>query len=361
VGETANIAEISAKVADELFGRFLWRTQGPRDLNWPCEEPEIHGKKRKIKKAVPVAGDAASSPEAAPESDVESETDSASPVVTHPTDVVFYYDEPYSNHRTYVNCDLKSYAAKSIQKGAVRKAVTSLARALTCLEKSATWRTRYVANDKTALYAGMLFVYNHDGEYDSQFDGLLADINLSNLDIPRNSKIIVLGPRDIFWLDNVSDQIARMRGDGLIGTPKKTRFFYPPLVLAKNVQPSARAATIEMLTGPWIILKHRLQGAVKESVVVFYRGKGEQIEEFSLLIDYLMFHGLVDEGIDILVCALMPDTEARALFVKAIDDYILRYDGGEEIALMLTAIRYQSMTQVRRAFSTTEIGMDRAR
>lgn len=361
MGETANIAEISAKVADELFGRFLWRTQGPRDLNWPCEEPEIHGKKRKSKKTVPAAGDAARSAEAEPESDVESETGSTAPVVTHPTDVVFYYDEPYSNHRTYINCDLKSYAAKSIQKGEVRKAVNSLARALTCLEKSTTWRTRYVANDKTALYAGMLFVYNHDGEYDSQFDELLADISLSNLDIPRNSKIIVLGPRDIFWLDNVSDHIARMRGDGLIGPPEQTRFFYPPLVLAKNVQPSARAATTEMLTGPWIILKHRLPAALKESVVVFYRGKGEQIEEFSLLIDYLMFHGLVDEGIDILVCALMPDTEAKALFVKAIDDYILRYDGGDEFTLMLKAIRYQSMTQVRRAFSTTEIGMDRGR
>ena len=51
-------------------------------------------------------------------------------VATHPTDVVFYYDEPYSNHRTYINCDLKSYAANTIQKGEVRKAVQSLARAL---------------------------------------------------------------------------------------------------------------------------------------------------------------------------------------------------------------------------------------
>jgi len=361
VGETENIAEISAKIADELFGRFLWRTQGPRNLNWPCEEPETHGKRRGSKKSVRIAGDAAGSAETETESDLEPEADSAAHAVTHPTDVVFYYDEPYSNHRTYINCDLKSYAAKSISKGAVRKAVNSLARALTCLEKSAAWRTRYVADDKTALYAGMLFVYNHDGEYDSQFDELLADISLSNLDIPRNSKIIVLGPHDIFWLDNVSDQIARMRGDGLIGPPEQTRFFYPPLVLAKNVQPSARAATIEMLTGPWIILRHRLRDALKESVVVFYRGKGEHIEEFSLLIDYLMFHGLVDEGTDILVCALMPSIESNALFVKAIDDYILRYDGGDELTLMLKAIRYRSMTQVRRAFSTTEIGMDRGR
>ena len=207
----------------------------------------------------------------------------------------------------------------------------------------------------------MLFVYNHDGEYNSSFDELLADFNLSNLDIPRNSKIIVLGPRDIAWLDNVSDQIARMRGDGLLGTAEQTRFFYPPLVLAKNVQPSARAATIEMLTGPWIVLKHRLKDSANDSVVVFYRGKGERREEFSLLIDYLMFHGLVDEGVDVLVLSLEPHVEAKALFAKAIDDYIHRYGGGDEMGAMLKAIRFQSITQVRRSFSTTEIGMNRGR
>jgi hypothetical protein len=357
LGETANIAEISSKVANEVFGRFLWRTQGPRDLDWPCEQPDLHAKKRKRKKA-PGAAEAASVPLGA-DKNVEHGADSQA--ATHPTDIVFYYDEPYSNHRTYINCDLKSYAAHSIEKSGVRKAIESLARALSCLEKSEIWRTRYVADDKTALYAGMLFVYNHDGEYNTRFDELLADLSLSNLDIPKNSKIVVLGPHDIFWLDNVSDQIARMRGDGLIGPAEQTRFFYPPLVFAKNVQPSARAATIEMMTGPWIVLKHRLPGALKESVVVFYREKGERVEEFSLLIDYLMFHGLVDEEVKIVVFALEPYTEAKALFAKAIDDYILRYGGGQEIASLLKDISFQSMTNVRRVFSTTEIGMDRGR
>jgi hypothetical protein len=207
----------------------------------------------------------------------------------------------------------------------------------------------------------MLFVYNHDGEYNSRFDELLAELNLSNLDIPRSSKIIVLGPRDIFWLDNVSDEINRMRGLGQVGGIEKSRFFHPPLVLAKNVQPSARAATIEMLNGPWIVLKHQPKDLMKESVLVFYRGKGQRVEELSLLIDYLMFHGLVDDGVDILIRALMPDPEAKALFEKAIDAYIIRYDGGKEIEERLKSIRYQSMTQVRRAFSTSEIGMRRGK
>lgn len=352
MAETANIAEIAKKVADELFSTFFWKTRGPRDESWPCEEPEEHSKKGRSKRTAP-------DPVASGGPDVNVESSPNTPVVTHPTDVVFYYDEPYSNHRTYINCDLKSYAASSIKKGEIKKAIESLGRALTCMEKSATWRKRYVMEDKTALYAGLLFVYNHDGEYNTRFDELLSELNLSKVGIPRNSKIIVLGPRDIFWLDNVSGEIDRMRGKELVGPADQRRFFYPPLVLAKNVQPAAAAATIEMLTGPWIILKHKLPSREKESVLVFYRGSGQLVEEFSLLIDYLMFHGLVDAGVDILIRALMPDTEAKALFENAIEDYIRRYDGGEEIATLLKAIRYESMTQVHRAFSTTEIGMKR--
>jgi hypothetical protein len=351
--ETANIAEIAAKVSKELFGTFLWETHGPIDQEWPCEEPENHRPTRRRRGANRGSSDDS-------ENDRADEAEGQSvPVVKHPTDIVFYYDEPYSNHRTYINCDLKSYAARSIKKSEVKKAIESLARALACLEKSSTWRNRYVRDDKNALYAGMLFVYNHDGDYNTAFDELLATINLSSFDIPPNSKIIVLGPREISWLDNVSNEMLRMVTLGQLGQKETWRFFYPTLVLAKNVQPSARAAIAEMLTGPWIVLKHRISGAEKDSVLVFYRGAGETMEEFSLLIDYLMFHGLVEEGVRILIRALQKESEARALFEKAADDYIHRFEGGDELSTLLKGIHYQSMAIVRRSYSTTEIGMER--
>lgn len=242
MSETANIAEIATKVSRELFGTFLWETHGPIDQEWPCEEPDNHGPKGKTRN-INIGG---------PASDPTETADDTAHKVKHPTDIVFYYDEPYSNHRTYINCDLKSYAAGSIKKNQVKKAIESLARALTCLEKSAIWRHRYVRDDKNALYAAMLFVYNHDGDYNAAFDELLASVNLASFDIPANSKIIVLGPREISWLDNVSNEMLRMVTLGELGPQHSWRFFYPTLVLAKNVQPSARAAIVEMLTGPWI-------------------------------------------------------------------------------------------------------------
>jgi hypothetical protein len=365
--ETANFAEIANKVSKELFGTFLWETRGPRDESWPCELPEEHCKRKKGRKNATeanLAGNVESAEELEPnqnsslENTSETAPDHIAPV-SHPTDIVFYYDEPYSNNRTYINCDLKSYAASTIKRSDVKKAIASLCRALTCLEKSAVWRDRYVLDDKNALFAGLLFVYNHDGEYNSKFDEILAEINLTNMKIPKGSKIIVLGPKEISWLDNVSDEIIRMKGKDLIGPRESWKYFYPPLVLAKNVQPSAKAATIEMLTGPWIILKHRLIGKMKDSVLVFYRGPGKAMEEFSLLIDYLMFHGLVDDGVEICVRVFMQGKESRALFDKAVEDYIVRFEGGDELSALLKGIRYESMACVRRQYSTVEIGMNR--
>jgi hypothetical protein len=99
--ETANIAEIAAKVSKELFGTFLWETHGPIDQEWPCEEPENHRPSRRRRGANRGASDDSENNRGD-----EAECQSV-PVVKHPTDIVFYYDEPYSNHRTYINCDLK--------------------------------------------------------------------------------------------------------------------------------------------------------------------------------------------------------------------------------------------------------------
>jgi len=77
MSETSNIAKMAELLSSELFSEFLWKRTGPVDQDWKCVL-ESHHKN------------------------------------THPSDVVFYYDEPYEPVRTYVNCDLKSYSADTI-------------------------------------------------------------------------------------------------------------------------------------------------------------------------------------------------------------------------------------------------------
>lgn len=124
--ETVNTAKMAEKLCDELFGEFFWTKVGPTNANWKCAMPEIHN------------------------------------VATHPSDVVYFYDEPYSLRRTYIQCDLKSYAKGSITSTAIRSALESLALQVSCAEMSDEWRSLYAHDHATYTITGLLVVYNHD-------------------------------------------------------------------------------------------------------------------------------------------------------------------------------------------------------
>ena len=151
MAETENIARIAEIVSSDLFGRFFLADHGGTNQNWPCEKAP-HRRK------------------------------------SHPSDVVFYYDEPYALRRTYINCDLKSYATGSITAGAISSAVKSLATTLSCAEISDRWRKSYCHEGFTPSISGLLFVFNHDGDYDKNFDQILAASRPDKTNVPKGSK-----------------------------------------------------------------------------------------------------------------------------------------------------------------------------
>jgi len=319
MSETANIAKMAEKLSKELFSEFNWEQVGPMNWNWPCEDKHRHNTN------------------------------------THPSDVVFHYNEPYMNARTFINCDLKSYARGSINAGSVRVAVESLARSLNCAEKSMEWQRKYVHKNISPEICGLLFIYNHDGEYDKEFASLLNGVKHDKLDIPKKSKIVVMGPHDIHWLNNVRHEIVQMRGTGHLPPRDKCGFFYPHLVLRKNIQfEKARAATLEMLTAPWIILT----AAETKQHVIFYRRKGESVDEFLYLIDYLMHYQVLTGETEVQIKTLDSASNAAAYFGKAVDQYIDECEGSPEMKKQLKAIKYGQINHVQTKFSELEIGME---
>ena len=58
MAETINIAKMAEKLSKGIFTEFLWGRMEHTNINWPCENQETHE------------------------------------VKTHPSDVVFWYDEP---------------------------------------------------------------------------------------------------------------------------------------------------------------------------------------------------------------------------------------------------------------------------
>lgn len=328
MAETEKIAQMAEILSDELFTEFFWQKIGTTNHNWSCEDQEKHGNK------------------------------------THPSDVVFYYDEPYSQSRTYINCDLKSYAKGTIKANTIKEAIESLAKQVACAEKSSEWRELYVHDHVTPEICGLLFVYNHDGEYDKDFSNLLSSVKTDQLDIPKGSKIVVLGPKDIFWLDNIRYDLCLMRGkSGADKLPNQElcRFFYPQLIRKTNVQiEKAKASTLEMLVGPWIILEYKKEQN-RKGFIIYYKRKGETTEEFIYLIDYLRHYQVLSEDTDIQIRTLDSAPTAPAIFKKAVDRYIeemTESNQDSDFSILVRNIKFSKMPQVKSTFSEIEIGMD---
>lgn len=333
MAETANIAAMAERLSNELFAEFFWSITGPMNKNWDCEKKELHK------------------------------------VATHPSDVVFYYDDPYSRNRVYINCDLKSYARSSITFSAVKGALESLSKQVSCAEVSDEWRELYIHPNVTPSICGLLFVYNHDGEYDKDFRQHLRSLKNAQLDLPKGSRLVILGPEDIFWLDNVRYEIVQMRGRRTGGAPlpdpAHCRYFYPQLVRRKNLElEHAKAATLEMLTSKLIVLEYDRQGHPEhKGLVLFYRGKGESADEFTYLFDYLRSLQLLKEGVDIEIKLLDASPVAQPMFQKAQQVYIDSLSDastGSPLAERVKQIQYKRMAQVLTRFSDIELGMDYA-
>lgn len=261
LAETATIAQIAEKLSNEMFGEFLWTKIGPVNQDWACENDQHPSK-------------------------------------THPTDVVFFYDEPYSKRRTYLQCDLKSYAKDSITHNQIKKAMISLANQVSCAEISAEWQNLYTTGDSSYDVCGLLFVYNHDGEFDRDFSKIFDQIKWDDIDVPKNARLYLIGPDDILWLDNVRLEIKQMRGStgaGSLPPREHCSFYYPQLSRKPNIQNSdARAATMEMLKSPWITLRYQGPSDREERYVVFVRRAASTPEEYEYLIDYLRHFQCLD-------------------------------------------------------------------
>lgn len=322
MAETINIAKMAEKLSKGIFQEFLWGRMEHTNLNWPCENRGKHE------------------------------------VKTHPSDVVFWYDEPYSQSRTYLNCDLKSYAQGSITVGAIREAIESLAKTLSCAEISQEFSDKFVHPNVSPNIHGMLFVYNHDGEYDKDFSKILDKVSSDGLDIPKGSKIVVFGPEEIFWLNNVHHEIIHLRGGtGMLPERDHCKFFYPHLVRKKNVQlEHAKAATLEMLTAPWIVLSYvNPKKSNKKGFVVFMRKRGHTVDEFLYLIEYLMHYQIITGEAEVTIRLLDPHPNSSANFAKAKDQYISDYQGGEEIKQILDGIDLGKLEHVRTSFCELEL------
>lgn len=321
MAETQNIGRIAELVSDDIFRWFKWKTLPVKNENWKCVT-----KKHKKK--------------------------------THPSDVVFYYQYPYSNEYIYLNTDLKSYAKSSITREKIESALVSLGLATQCANISPDWKELF-EQPTTNNYdvRGLLFLYNHDGEYDKSFPKTMRFLDLTKIKMGIDNMLYFLSPDKISKLHNIASDIMKLSAKKVFNDVDDYTFFYPDLVSVKNVSFNQwdQPATLEQLSAGWLILKYRKEGT--EGYVVYYLRKGEKIEEFVYLLDYLSHYQLLISDKKIEIKLVDSIKNAANNFEKAKAEYLKFWDNEESRKARFETIIATSITNYATSFSTIEIGM----
>lgn len=330
MGETTNISKMAEKISDELFRIFHWEQQGVTNHNWECVLPEKHNRKQ------------------------------------HPSDVVFSYNAPYSNERILINFDLKSYKKDTIEnKKNIIDSINNLSDSVECAKNSTEWLEIYnIEDEKTPIIYGSLFVFNYDKKYKKN---LYAVIETSDkINIEKGVKLYIFSPSKILDLYSVSQDILKLTGRNQKLNNKDYSFYYPDLEKRKNVIPSEDIcpATIESFFGPWLILDYfkpnTLEGdntrGITEGYIIYYFDKGNTVEEFVYLIDYLFKFQLLKDNIQIDIRGINSHEMASANWNNAKSTYGSRYRNKELIAARLGNTIFSAIDLSVPQFCEIELG-----
>ncbi len=331
-GENQNIAVMAELASKEVFEVFGWRLVGPRNKNWACVEHEKHDRKR---------------------------------AQTHPSDMVFRYEDPWSGKDIYVTSDLKSYAKGTIVQQPVVSALRGLSRAVECANKSEEFQTLYVDSTRQHHVVGMLFVYNHDGGYDEDFSKAMEAVNPSQADVAEHNRVGVIGPKRVIYLNTVAKDMLIAEGKkGELGPDVHCEFHYPNLQTVRFAKTTSRVANLETLLCPWLVLRYSIPtvGVSQTGYFVYYDGRGSSVDEFQYLLDYLFKYQIATDHVKISVRMVFACPEAPALFQKAKDIYTDDYwpiakVSPEQVRQRMANINLHTVTSLIPRFSEVELGM----
>jgi hypothetical protein len=334
MGETANIGEMAVLASAEIFNVFGWMQVGPTDENSECVEKEKHHKVKSTWKK-------------------------------HPTDAVYKYIDPYRGIDVYINTDLKSYAAGTLETTDLVKTLKSLGHATECANKSQEWKRMYVDETRNHEVVGLLFVYNHDGDYEKDFNDQLVQINPSQLQLSPGYFVGVIGPLRVVYLNSIAKDIKSLHSDEKLPGKEDRFFFFPHLNRSAALHQTSQSVGLPFLLGPLIVLGYDFSDKPRSQArgyCVYYDGAGETIEEFKYVFDYLFRYQIAGEGTDISINLVFPSPDAHPTSEKAKlefarDHWPVANSSQDEVRSILKHITFRQVQNVVQRFSSKSIGM----
>jgi len=322
MAERINIARVAEIISGDIFSKLGWELHGTPNESWTCVDP-AHQK------------------------------------ADHPTDVTFVYEDPYSDKNVHLITDLKSYSAKSLKSFSIGDTIESLALAVDCAKDNPHWRDLYLKPGAPYEVQGLLFVYNHDGEYDRSFSEQVSAAFEGSIRIPRGVRLSVIGPDEVWYLNEMLTDIAGLAQNGQVPpTLKELSFFYHSHSRRHLAQRDRSAvATIDMIKGKYQLLMYTMpqqQGAVR-GMLVYYRGPGKDEREFIVLIDMLRNIGVLDSCDVIHVRCARACAQAANFFDKARSQYAVFPD--QRMPDKLKKLKYGSVASVRPQITQFEVAL----
>lgn len=321
MGETANIAKMAELVSKDIFEYLGWERAGSQNINWECVKKE-HGRK------------------------------------THPADAVYQYNEPYENKVTYVLCDFKSYAKESITKKSLEKALVDLNNSISCAKISRDWSTKFRSTEKYSDVVGMLFIYNHDNKFDYDFNQILIESS-KKLKVDPGNVIYVMGPREIEYFTNMTENIQRLIGKRDVPSLTHFGFYYPELPNLKICHDASRLPLIiEHMSGSTHIIRYGNEvGGDIVGFDIYSRNSGEDVDYFLYILDYLRKFNCLQENKKVRIFMPFAGENASIYLDQAKKRYVENIDKTIEDKLK-NNVSYVHMSVItKQQYFSVEIGM----
>lgn len=327
MSETANISAMAEILSGQLFNIFGWGSFGPANFNF--KDDTVKGARKK-----------------------------------HPCDIIFGLKDPYHN-MIYLLTDLKSYKKSSVKsKDKIQDAITNLAETLSCARKSGNFQ-RHLTGGQGNTEA-LLFIFNNDDEFDSDFGSLLVSKGPATVNVPFNARLYIFGPPQIQFLADIANDLEKIHGtDAASGA---FSFFYPNMINRIPEKNEWPAASPEMLLSPFLVVlfkKNVKQENNGETIIteqkltnIYYRGKGETPEEFCFLIDYCFRYSLIDDYKKIYIKMPYACEDYKSHFETACSMFREQFYKGEGLA-KLSNISPEGIHGIVIKFHANAIGMDK--
>ena len=172
-----------------------------------------------------------------------------------------------------------------------------------------------------------------------------------------NTYIHFLGPYDIQRLYSIGNDLIRLKeSDDL---PPDYTYYYPDLVMwRRQGDVWSQPATIESLTGPYLIIKHAKTSSVKSGYLIYYNRSGSSAEEFEYFLDSLSRYQMLESGenIRIRVTDTNPNENLKSIFHLAKKKYAKAWGFDPKREEILDKIEIDLITSVTNTYSPGNMG-----